>query len=60
MGDGQFDNLEQKCTPKTHTFLKIYIYKYTIDDGATLACFYSSMGLNRELCSDLIGAVNYH
>lgn len=21
-------------------------------DGATLACFYSSMALNRELCSD--------
>ncbi|EGR27036.1 hypothetical protein IMG5_202740 [Ichthyophthirius multifiliis] len=28
--------------------------------GATLACFYSSMALNRELCNDLVGAVNYH
>ena len=34
---------------------KLNVNKYKIfqDDGATLACFYSSMAINRELCNDL-------
>ncbi|CAK80272.1 unnamed protein product (macronuclear) [Paramecium tetraurelia] len=42
MGDGNFENLEQKY------------------DGQSLACFYSSMGLNRELCGDMTLAFRYH
>ncbi|CAD8168375.1 unnamed protein product [Paramecium pentaurelia] len=42
MGDGNFENLEQKY------------------DGQSLACFYSSMGLNRELCGDMGLALRYH
>lgn len=30
------------------------------DDGSTLACFYSSMGMNRELCNDLELAYHYY
>lgn len=52
MGDGYYENLEQKCILAPHT-------KY-IDDGPTLGCFYSAMGINRELCNDPNLAYKYH
>lgn len=42
MGEGQFENVEQKY------------------DGSTLACFYSNMGLNRELMEDNDQAYRYY
>ncbi len=40
--------------------IKKYLHFFFLDDGATLACFYSSMALNRELCSDAQMAFKYH
>lgn len=39
----------------------MYPSQYTyIDDGPTLGCFYSAMGINRELCNDPNLAYKYH
>ena len=50
MVEGQIDNLHLRCK-------KITITK---DDGATLGCVYSAMGINRELCDDFETAFVYH
>ena len=52
MGEGYFENIELKCNKiilnAIYFIISIqFFYTNYIDDGGTLACFYSSMALNR-------------
>lgn len=51
------DNIEEICT---FSLLIIHFKIKYIDQGVPLACFYSTLGLNRELNNDPQQALNYY